>query len=160
MTSPADTSPTDIVAGLRAVVRGTDHLRSILAARLGIRVNELTALGYLEHTGEATPKELSERLGITTGSATGIVDRLEAAGFLARSAHPHDRRSILLRTTPAGSHAVQWVDEHYVEAVDRALDEIPGVTRDQVASLLRTTGAHLSAVVDTEPQGRTTATPA
>ena len=45
------------------------------------------------------PAELIGRLGISTGSGTELVDRLEAAGHLARHRHPQDRRRITLQAT-------------------------------------------------------------
>jgi DNA-binding MarR family transcriptional regulator len=107
---------------MRQVIVASDRLRASLAAALGIGVTELTALGHLAEAGQLIPKELSARLGITPGSVTGVADRLVAAGLVKREAHPTDRRSILLRPTPAGVHARQWAEEQFDALFQRAMN--------------------------------------
>ncbi len=109
-------------AGMRRVILASDDARASLAANLGIEVTELTALGHLTEAGQLTPKELSARLGITPGSVTGVADRLVAAGMIRREAHPTDRRSLLLRATPAGVHARQWAEEQFDAILERAMN--------------------------------------
>ena len=48
-----------------------------------------------------TAGELAERTGLTTGAVTGVVDRLEEAGFVRREDDPGDRRRVILRAVPA-----------------------------------------------------------
>lgn len=47
-------------------------------------------------------RELADRLGITTGSLTVAVDRLEKMGMVERQPHEHDRRSWLVVLTDRG----------------------------------------------------------
>lgn len=54
----------------------------------------------LQEVPEASPTLLAERLGLTTGSTTTLLDRLEKAGYLTRQAHPTDRRKSIIRATP------------------------------------------------------------
>jgi DNA-binding MarR family transcriptional regulator len=51
--------------------------------------------------------DIAHRLGITTASATGMVDRLVDSGHLERHPHPTDRRRVRLRHTPQ-AEAVMW----------------------------------------------------
>ena len=44
----------------------------------------------------ATPGQLAAETGLTTGAITGIVDRLEKAGYARRLPNPDDRRSVLI----------------------------------------------------------------
>jgi DNA-binding MarR family transcriptional regulator len=110
-----------VAIGLRHVMLAGERLRSELAAQLHIGATELTALGHLATEAEHTPKELSALLGITTGSVTGVSDRLEAAGLIFRRTNPQDRRSVLLRLSPAGEHAMGWVEEQFHAAASEAL---------------------------------------
>jgi len=43
-----------------------------------------------------TPTELANQTGLTTGAITGILDRLEKAGFVRRERHERDRRSLTI----------------------------------------------------------------
>src|SRR5436190_23272189 len=63
--------------------------------------------GVLRCLGEAGPEglmltALSERLLVSCGNTTGVVDRLEAAGLLRRERSDEDRRVIMARLTPEG----------------------------------------------------------
>jgi DNA-binding MarR family transcriptional regulator len=68
-----------------------------VAARVGLSVAEWKCLGVLDLEGPATAGRLAAASGFTTGAITGIVDRLERAGYVRREAHPTDRRSVVIR---------------------------------------------------------------
>jgi DNA-binding MarR family transcriptional regulator len=70
-----------------------------VASRLGIGSSDLECLGYLMD-GPKTAGALAEATRLTTGAITGVVDRLEKAGFAQRQRDPHDRRKVLVRLEP------------------------------------------------------------
>jgi DNA-binding MarR family transcriptional regulator len=76
-----------------------------MARRMGLGLTDLHALEHLSR-GELTPKQLGERLFVSPGAVTALVDRLEKVGHLERVANPKDRRSSLLRTTRSGREAI------------------------------------------------------
>ncbi|HEX6513193.1 MAG TPA: MarR family transcriptional regulator, partial [Chloroflexota bacterium] len=55
-----------------------------LAAKLGIGPTDLECLSLLQELGPSSAGQLAELLSLTTGAVTGIVDRLEASGFVVR----------------------------------------------------------------------------
>ena len=67
------------------------------ARRLGMTAAERKCAGIIAELGSATPKQLAEATGLTTGAITGIVDRLERAGYATREPNPADRRSVIVR---------------------------------------------------------------
>ena len=67
-----------------------------VSRRLGMTAAERKTLGILGEMGVATPGQLAAATGLTTGAITGIVDRLEKAGYAKRVPNPDDRRSILI----------------------------------------------------------------
>ncbi len=67
-----------------------------VAAHLGMSAAEWKCLGLLDQHGPSTASRLAELSGFTTGAITGIVDRLERAGYVRREAHPTDRRSVVV----------------------------------------------------------------
>lgn len=77
-----------------------------LARRVGLGISEIAALEHLHSAGELTPKQLGERLFMSSGAVTALVDRLEKGGHLERVPNPRDRRSTLLRPTPWGTQEV------------------------------------------------------
>jgi DNA-binding MarR family transcriptional regulator len=67
-----------------------------VASRLGINVTDVEALGVLSVIGLATPTQLATQLGIGTGAATLVIDRLERGGFVRRVRDTKDRRSLTI----------------------------------------------------------------
>ena len=58
-----------------------------------MKISDAHAIEILGHYGRMNMKELAGRLGITTGTTTVAVDRLERKGFARRVRAEHDRRS-------------------------------------------------------------------
>lgn len=72
-------------------------LHQAIADRLGLNLTDHKALGTLLDAGQPlTPGQLATQMGLTTGAITGIVDRLEQAGFVRRKRDPQDRRQVSL----------------------------------------------------------------
>jgi len=154
-------SPDDVAnvgSALRHLTLADDHLRTALAAHLSINVTELIALGHLAESEELTPTQLAQLLGITTASVTVLVDHLEAAGFVYRTRSTADRRSLLLRLTPAGARAVQWVDEQYRAAIAQAFEQGGAALAPDVAVFLEQVSQKLAkaAIAQPEPDPRPT----
>jgi DNA-binding MarR family transcriptional regulator len=75
-----------------------------MARLLGVSETGLRCLEILiQHLPEATPRQLADRLGLTTGSVTSLLDRLEGLGYVTRSPHPSDRRKLIVRATEAAT---------------------------------------------------------
>jgi DNA-binding MarR family transcriptional regulator len=67
-----------------------------IADRLGLSTTEWKCIDILVRSGPTTAKQLAELAGLTTGGVTGVVDRLERAGYVERLANPGDRRSVII----------------------------------------------------------------
>jgi DNA-binding MarR family transcriptional regulator len=70
-----------------------------VAGQLGITVTDLQVLGLLQ-VEPLTATQIAERTGLTSGAITGLVDRLEKAGFVVRDGDPADRRRVIVRARP------------------------------------------------------------
>jgi len=68
-----------------------------VARRFSMSAAESRCLGVLNDLEVATPGQLAQATGLTTGAITGIIDRLEKAGYASREPNPNDRRSLLVR---------------------------------------------------------------
>jgi DNA-binding MarR family transcriptional regulator len=66
------------------------------AERIGINVTDLNCLNILALRGQMTAGELAKATGLTTASITGVLDRLEEAGFVRRERDTHDRRRVVV----------------------------------------------------------------
>jgi DNA-binding MarR family transcriptional regulator len=58
---------------------------------------------YLYRGGPMRQRELAETLRVSPRNVTGLVDGLEAAGYVARASHPTDRRATLVTLTEPGT---------------------------------------------------------
>src|ERR671931_2485053 len=87
----------------RCIARGLADARqrAALARRLGLTDSEVLAVQHLARAGELTPGQLGALLQLSSGGTTGLIHRLERAGHVSRHAHPRDRRSTVVRLTPA-----------------------------------------------------------
>lgn len=84
---------------LRSYQRSVDAFDEVVARFLGVNRTDLRALDVLLEQGQATPGYLADALGLTTGSITAMVDRLEKLGFVERRPDPSDRRRVAVRPT-------------------------------------------------------------
>ena len=83
-------------------------------------------------------KELAAQTSATLARLSHVVSRLEARGFLERSAHPTDKRATNVALTTAGRRAVVLATAgHLRHARKTVLDHL---TRDDLAALAEITG--------------------
>ena len=71
-----------------------------VADRLGMHLTDHKCGDILVQTGPITAGELAERTGLSTGAITGVIDRLEKAGFVRRAKDPDDRRRVIIEPLP------------------------------------------------------------
>lgn len=106
----------------------------------GVQIWGFDVLASLRRSGPPytqTPKQLMRTCFLTSGAVTNRVNRLEAAGLVARTNDTEDRRSVNVALTPAGSELVEkaLADRvHHMREVFNALTPEEQVT---LADLLR-----------------------
>ena len=67
-----------------------------VAEDTGFTLTEILVCEHLRLDGPLTPKEVGERVGLSSGAVTRLLDRLEERGFTNRAPHPSDRRKVLM----------------------------------------------------------------
>ncbi len=113
----------ETVEGYQAAV---DDFDREVARLLGINETDVRCLEILiqEAPDNATPRLLADRLGLTTGSVTAMLDRLEKIGYITRSPHPTDRRRLLVRATDtATGRALELIMPLVQEGQQRVLSQ-------------------------------------
>ena len=128
-----DTWAYRIFASAAELVRQiTDGLTPTFDA-MGIKGGDYEVLSHLRRGGEpyeSSPTELSQLLHVTTGAMTRRLDRLEAANQIQRLPHGSDRRSIVVRLTPAGLAIVDATVEQILVRLSATLEPVRGRTKD------------------------------
>jgi DNA-binding MarR family transcriptional regulator len=69
--------------------------------RFGLSSSDLECLDLALLSVGATAGEFARATGLTTGAITGVIDRLERAGYVRRERDPDDRRKVVVRARPA-----------------------------------------------------------
>jgi DNA-binding MarR family transcriptional regulator len=87
-----------------AVLIQTDLVRSF--AGTGLTTSRTHLLWELHRMGPSTQQALAAALKVSPRNVTGLVDALEAAGFVVRGPHPTDRRATLVTLTELGSQTM------------------------------------------------------
>ena len=100
-----------------------------IARRLTLPPGDYLALKHLVVSAEPPgPVELGRVLGMTSGAATGLVDRLERAGYVRRHPHRRDRRRQGVSVTPLARERLVAELQPLVEDID---DVVASLTADQ-----------------------------
>ncbi|PUB24795.1 DNA-binding MarR family transcriptional regulator [Promicromonospora sp. AC04] len=108
-----------------------------LAERVGLHPTDLQCVSLLTlEPGPHTIGAIAERTGLTSGSATRLVDRLERAGLVERRADPQDRRKMLVSLTAERISAVDAAWENPGRAFNLALDDFTATELETIERYL------------------------
>ncbi len=84
---------------LREISTETILFHQAVADILGLHITDHKCLDFLYRFGAMPAGRLAELTGLTTGAVTGVIDRLEAAGYVKRANDPNDRRRTIIEPT-------------------------------------------------------------
>lgn len=131
---------------LSACTRIEDTIRQRLRTQFDITLPRFDLMAQLERQPYGLRMgELSQRLMVTGGNVTAIVDQLEREQLVQRQPLPHDRRAYRVSLTPAGRAAFAemaatheaWVVELFAslsEAQQQQLHRLLGVLKSKTAA--------------------------
>jgi DNA-binding MarR family transcriptional regulator len=89
--------------------------------------------------------ELAGLLGIEKAALTGLADRAERRGLVARTAVPGDRRAVSVALTPEGREVASAFHRDVSASLDRLTDVLPPGERERFCrSLTRVTAKNPS----------------
>src|SRR5919201_431152 len=77
----------------------TVMFHTAVVQRLHLHVSDHKAFDFILRRGPGSAGELAKITGLTSGAVTGVIDRLEKAGFVERVPDPEDRRKVLVRSS-------------------------------------------------------------
>jgi DNA-binding MarR family transcriptional regulator len=89
----------ELGAAVRAFQRATDEVDEVVSRLMGINRTDARVLDVLEEHGRMTAGEVAGRTGLTSGAVTGVLDRLERAGYVERVRDDADRRRVFVEPT-------------------------------------------------------------
>ncbi|HWE88709.1 MAG TPA: MarR family transcriptional regulator [Pseudonocardiaceae bacterium] len=87
----------EIRDSLRELSMQLSLLNHQVSAHIELRPVDLNCLDVISRHGPLGPSELARRSGLHPATVTGILDRLERSGWVARDRDPDDRRAVVVR---------------------------------------------------------------
>jgi DNA-binding MarR family transcriptional regulator len=99
-----------------------------VADAIGIHQTDQECLDLLDWTGPLTAGEIGAHLGLTSGAVTGLIDRLEDAGWVRRERDPDDRRRVVVHVRAERGADLWPLYQPLAEAVEAYRDRL--ATRD------------------------------
>lgn len=139
-----------VVRALRQVnLQGSIFGQSV-AIRLGLSESDIEALEMLIDAGAETAGRLADRMGLSTGAVTRLIDRLEQAGYVRRVADPADRRRVVVEVVPerladvkpllervgrASESEISRYTDAQLELIGDFLSKMADLTRAEAASI-------------------------
>lgn len=91
-----------------------------------------------------SPYEIGERLLVTRGTVTGLLDTVEKQGLVRRVPHPDDRRRLAIEVTSEGRDLLDAVCGELFPAQAEMLAGMSAKEKDALVRLLGTVQASLS----------------
>ena len=117
----------------KASAQGT-IFAAVVAERAGISGSDMDCMDFLNLEGRMTAGRLAGLTGLTSGAITGVVDRLEKAGFVRRERDDSDRRKVFIAPVPER----MWEIGHFYQLMQRAMEkQAAGYTDAELRLLLR-----------------------
>lgn len=80
----------------RSTLDGVCFFQAV-AERSGMNLTDLQCVAILSQTGPITAGQLAETMGLTTGAVTGVINRMERAGYVRREKDPGDGRRVVIQ---------------------------------------------------------------
>lgn len=102
----------------------------------GMTLPQMHTLEILGIHGAMRMKELAEAMGITTGTLTVLVDRLESKGCVRRRPHDTDRRSINVELTDKGEALFEEHDRLHLQLTEELVGACPPEDREALLRCL------------------------
>ncbi len=122
------------------------------AAAFGLGITDMKTLSILLREGAMTAGRIAERLSLTTGAVTNLIDRLERRGLVIRQRDAQDRRKVIVTVDEgklrAGDNVYESIGKEFarilrsytiseLEFLIRYHEQTIGMTRREIAKLAK-----------------------
>ena len=121
-----------LVGPYRRYLAAVVQFHLVAAAEVGLSGTDYQANNVLALDGPMTSGELANRLALSTGATTRLMDRMITAGYARRITDPADRRRVLVEHT---GYAPERLSEILATVVGPVAEVIEGLTAEQLDGL-------------------------
>jgi DNA-binding MarR family transcriptional regulator len=113
----------------------TVMFHSAIAERIGLNITDHKCLDILYSQGPMTAGQLADLTGLTTGAVTGVIDRLEHAGYVRRARDASDRRRVIVQ--PMVEKAAEDLGPLFGHFTERYVPRLEKYREDELRLVLR-----------------------
>ena len=106
----------------------------------GLTTPQFGIIEALYHLGPLSLGQLADKLLVTGGNVTYVMDRLEAQGLVVRERSPQDRRIIQAKLTPDGRELIREVFPGHGAFIEDLASHLDGDEQEALRSLLKKLG--------------------
>jgi MarR family transcriptional regulator, organic hydroperoxide resistance regulator len=107
-----------------------------LRSEFNLPLTHFEPMSVIDRLGGCRVYDITNELGITTGGASKLIDRIEEDGYCRRRPNPDDRRSSLLELTPAGKKVLRAAGSAFDDELERRLGALSPRAVEQLLSTL------------------------
>ena len=109
-------------------------------ASTGLCSSDFRVLEILLHKGPLPVNTIGQKVGLTSGSISVAVDRLQAKGFVERRNQPNDRRTHLVSLTEDGRVLIEGAFQRHASEMEELVSCLSTQERDEMAAVLKKLG--------------------
>jgi DNA-binding MarR family transcriptional regulator len=92
--------------------------------------------GQAGQEGGLSQAQISDMMLVNRANITSLVDRMEKAELVTRTAHANDRRYNIIKLTSKGKHLYTKVEPHYLEQIKEAMAPLDAAELKRLAGML------------------------
>jgi DNA-binding MarR family transcriptional regulator len=97
----------NVMIALRKIIQAIDMNSKQLVKRVGLTGPQLVILQEISTQGEVTAGEIARAVSLSQATVTGILERMEKRGLLARQRSDRDKRRIMVSITATGEQILK-----------------------------------------------------
>lgn len=131
---------TEILIKIRKIVRSVDIESKKIQKEYGVSIPQVLCLNFLQDTTnyQATQGEIREFLNLNSSTVSGIINRLEKKGLVARLPKSGDKRVVNIALTSAGDKLLATIPSLLHEQLSEKLQKLEQSELDKVEESLET----------------------
>ena len=118
---------TEILRNIRKILRSLNLESKKIQKDYGVSIPQLMCLDYLGSIKDyrSNQGELARYLNLNSSTMSGIIDRLESKGFVARLPNPQDKRTVHIALTSKGSRLLETSPQLLHQKLSQKLEKLP-----------------------------------
>lgn len=125
-----------IMHAIRRIIRASDLHSKELTSNYNITAPQLVTLHVVLQRQRTSIHELSKSVSLDASTLVGIIDRLEAKGFVRRERSAEDRRQVAIHITDAGKTFIATAPSPLQSSLAKALTRLTPLEQSIIAQSL------------------------